>query len=228
MCGRFTLTADPPSLRAELGVEVPEDLTPRYNVAPTQPVLSVIASASGWKPALLNWGLIPFWSRDRAGAHQRINARAESLEQKSSFREAFAQRRCLIVADGFFEWKKEGKYKQPVLIRRPDGRALTFAGLWDRWFERPGEPVYTCTIVTTAASSLLRPVHDRMPVILEPAEREIWLSRTSSAVDLHGLLRPNEFSFEIIPVSGLVNSPSNDVPDVLLPVRWGTEQIRLI
>ena len=229
MCGRFTLTADPSSLRAELGIEIPENLAPRYNVAPSQPVLGIVAGRSGWKPAMLSWGLIPFWSRDRSGAHLRINARAESIEQKSSFREAFAQRRCLIVADGFFEWRREGKYKQPVLIRRADGRPFTFAGLWDRWFERPGEPVYTCTIVTTAASGLLRPVHDRMPVILEQGEREIWLNRTSSGVDLHALLRPNETSFEIIPVSGLVNSPKNDTPDVLLPVRYSPdEQIPLI
>ena len=229
MCGRFTLTADPPSLRAEFGIEMPEELAPRYNVAPSQPVLSIVSGKAGLKAALLNWGLIPFWSRDRSGAHQRINARAESLEQKSSFREAFARRRCLIVADGFFEWQREGKYKQPVLIRRADGRPFTFAGLWDRWFERPGEPVYTCTIVTTEASSLLRPIHDRMPVILEPDERAIWLNRESSGVDLHALLRPNDTLFEIIPVSGLVNSPKNDTPDVLLPVRYSPpEQLGLL
>ncbi len=219
MCGRFTLTADPATIRAEFGVEPPADLAPRYNIAPTQPVLGVVAGNSGRKTAMLEWGLIPYWSRDRGGAHQRINARGESLMQKPMFREAFAQRRCLIIATGFFEWRKEGKHKQPVLIRMPDGKPFAFAGLWDRWFERPGEPVYSCTIVTTAASSLLHPIHDRMPVILDEREREIWLNRTSAAADLQALLHPNEASFEVIPVSELVNSPKNDVPDVLFEAR---------
>lgn len=228
MCGRFTLTSDPPSLRAEFGIEVPAELPARYNVAPSQPVLGVVAGRSGWKPMMLDWGLIPFWSRDRSGAHQRINARAESLEQKSSFRDSFTKRRCLVIADGFFEWMRDGKYKQPMLIRRTDGRPFAFAGLWDRWFERPGEPVYTCTIVTTAASSLLRHVHDRMPVILEPHERDVWMKRTSTGLELRELLRPNETAFEIIPVSPLVNSPANESADVVLPVRFTAEQIRLI
>jgi putative SOS response-associated peptidase YedK len=218
MCGRFTLTADPPALHAEFGVDVPADLQPRYNIAPTQPVLGIVAGNSGWKAGMLDWGLIPFWSRDRGGASQRINARAESLLQKPMFRDSFAQRRCLIIADGFFEWVKEGKQKQPVLIKREDGRPFAFAGLWDRWFEEPGKPVYTCTIVTTAASPLLRPVHDRMPVILDPRERDVWLSRTSSIADLQALLRPNEEPFEIIPVTPLVNSVKNDGPEVITPL----------
>ena len=129
-----------------------------------------------------------------------------------------AQRRCLIIADGFFEWVKEGKHKQPVLIKREDGRPFAFAGLWDRWFEEPGKPVYTCTIVTTAASPLLRPVHDRMPVILDPRERDVWLNRTSSIDDLQALLRPNQEPFEIIPVTPLVNSAKNDGPEVIVPL----------
>ena len=218
MCGRFTLTADPPALHAEFGIDVPADLQPRYNIAPTQPVLGIVAGNSGWKAGMLEWGLIPFWSRDRGGASQRINARAESLLQKPMFRDSFAQRRCLIIADGFFEWVKEGKHKQPVLIKREDGRPFAFAGLWDRWFEEPGKPVYTCTIVTTAASPLLRPVHDRMPVILDPRERDVWLNRTSSIDDLQALLRPNQEPFEIIPVTPLVNSAKNDGPEVIVPL----------
>jgi putative SOS response-associated peptidase YedK len=218
MCGRFTLTADPPALHTEFGIEVPADLQPRYNIAPTQPVLGIVAGNSGWKAGMLEWGLIPFWSRDRGGASRRINARAESLLQKPMFRDSFAQRRCLIVADGFFEWVKEGKHKQPVLIKREDGRPFAFAGLWDRWFEEPGKPVYTCTIVTTAASPLLRPVHDRMPVILGPRERDVWLNRTSSIDDLQALLRPNQEPFEIIPVRPLVNSAKNDGPEVIVPL----------
>src|SRR5262245_63493023 len=111
MCGRFTLTADPPALHTEFGIDVPADLQPRYNIAPTQPVLGIVAGSSGWKAGMLDWGLIPFWSRDRGGASQRINARAETLLQKPTFRDSFTQRRCLIIADGFFEWVKDGKRK---------------------------------------------------------------------------------------------------------------------
>jgi putative SOS response-associated peptidase YedK len=218
MCGRFTLTADPAALHAEFGVEPPADLQPRYNIAPTQPVLGIVAGNTGWKAGMLEWGLIPFWSRDRGGASQRINARSETLLQKPTFRDSFVQRRCLIIADGFFEWVKDGKRKQPVLIKREDGRPFAFAGLWDRWFEEPGKPVYTCTIVTTSASPLLRPVHDRMPVILDPRERDVWLSRTSSIAELQALLRPNETPFEVIPVTPLVNSAKNDGPEVITPL----------
>src|SRR5262245_44049895 len=219
MCGRFTLTSDPPTLHAEFGIEAPADLPPRFNIAPTQPVLSVVNGPDGWKAATFSWGLIPFWSKDRSRAQKHINARAESLLERPAFREAFAQRRCLVIADGFFEWMKDGKIKQPVLIRRQDGRPFAFAGLWERWFERPGEPVYSCTIVTTAASSLLRPVHDRMPVILDPRERDVWLNAASDPRELQALLKPDETQFEVIPVSGLVNSPVNDIPEVLWPVQ---------
>ncbi|HSL69822.1 MAG TPA: SOS response-associated peptidase [Longimicrobiales bacterium] len=218
MCGRFTLTSDPPAIYAEFGINPPADWHPRYNIAPTQPVLAVIGSAEGLRVGRLSWGLVPYWSKDRADAHKRINARAESLLEKPSFRDAFARRRCLILADGFFEWARIGSRRQPMLIRRPDGRPFAFAGLWDRWKPPEGEPLYTCTIVTTDANPTVRPIHDRMPVILGTRERALWLDRESSPDKLQAMLQPSTMEFEVVPVSPLVNSPANDGPEVLQPL----------
>jgi putative SOS response-associated peptidase YedK len=219
MCGRFTLTSDPPSWHAEFGIELPADYRPRYNIAPTQPVLAIVAGKEGWRTATLSWGLVPFWARDRKDAAKRINARAESLLEKPIFREAFERHRCLIPVDGFYEWEKVGKQSRPLLIRRRDGRPFTLAGIWARWYEQPDTPLYTCSIITTRPGPSLGSIHDRTPVILEPHDRATWLDRAADPGRLQQLLASGpEDELEWFHVSTLVNSPANDLPECIQPL----------
>ena len=219
MCGRFTLSSESSDLHAEFGVDPPADYRPRYNIAPTQPVLAIVAGSSGWRTATLSWGLVPHWAKDRKEAGKRINARAESLLEKPIFRDAFQTHRCLIPADGFYEWQKEGKHSRPVLIKRQDGRPFTFAGIWARWFERPDEPLYSCSIITTRPNELVSRIHDRMPVIVEPRDRASWLDRSTDIQALQALLVPADAAaMESFPVSSLVNSPNNDTPECVRPL----------
>ncbi|MEX2283017.1 MAG: SOS response-associated peptidase [Gemmatimonadota bacterium] len=220
MCGRFTLTADPPALHAYFGIdELPPDYRPRYNIAPTQSVLAILRNARGWSAQPLVWGLVPHWSKERNSGAKRINARAETLLEKPSFREAFEHRRCLIIADGFYEWEKAGAHSRPILIRRLDGRPFTFAGIWERWQQAPGAALDTCAIVTTTPNPMLARIHDRMPVIISPRDREDWLSSDADPAALMALLKPApEEELEYFPVSAVVNSPANDSPDCIQPV----------
>jgi putative SOS response-associated peptidase YedK len=220
MCGRFTLTSDSHALHAEFGIEqIPPDYRPRYNIAPTQPVLAIVPDAQGWCARSLIWGLVPHWSKDRNSATRHINARAESLLEKRTFRAAFEQRRCLIIADGFFEWEKAGPYSRPVLIRRHDGRPFTFAGIWERWRPTADAAIETCAIITTEPNPLLSRIHDRMPVIIAPRDREAWLESDASVTDLTKLLRPYpDDELELVLVSALVNSPANDSVECIQPV----------
>ena len=219
MCGRFTLSSEASDLHAEFGIDPPADYRPRYNIAPTQPVLAIVAGSSGWRTATLSWGLVPHWAKDRKDAAKRINARAESLLDKAMFRDAFLRHRCLIPADGFYEWEKAGKHSRPVLIKRQDGRPFSFAGIWSRWYERPGEALYTCSIITTQPNALVARSHDRMPVILEPRDRALWLDPASEPAVLQALLVPfADEPLESFPVSALVNSPNNDSPECIQPL----------
>ncbi len=220
MCGRFTLTSDPPALHADFGIDVlPPDYRPRYNIAPTQSILAIVPDSVGWCARPLVWGLVPRWSKDGASGAKRINARAESLLEKPSFREAFDLRRCLILADGFYEWEKAGSYSRPNLIRRRDGRPFTFAGIWERWYKTPDTPIDSCAIVTTTPNALLERIHDRMPVIIPPRDREAWLAADAGRSELSLLLTPAPAEeLECFPVSSLVNSPVNDSPDCIQPV----------
>jgi putative SOS response-associated peptidase YedK len=214
MCGRFKLSADHTRLYEEFGIGgLPADYAPRYNIAPTQPVLSIITTPGGWEAMHLRWGLIPHWAKDASGSARRINARAESLSEKPAFREAFQRRRCLILADGFYEWTEVDGRRQPVHIRRRDGRPFAFAGLWEGWRSPGGEPLHTCTIVTTTPNDVLRTVHDRMPVILTRRTQEIWMDTDATPDHLQALLAPyTEHELEVFPVSPLVNSAANDLP----------------
>jgi putative SOS response-associated peptidase YedK len=219
MCGRFTLSSEPSDLHAEFGIDPPADYRPRYNIAPTQPVLAIVAGSGGWRTATLSWGLVPHWAKDRKDAAKRINARAESLLDKAIFREAFLQHRCLIPADGFYEWEKVGKHSRPVLIKRQDSRPFSFAGIWSRWYERPGEVLYTCSIITTQPNALVARIHDRMPVIVGPRDRALWLDPASEPAALQALLVPSaDAPLESYPVSTLVNSASNDSPECIQPL----------
>ena len=220
MCGRFTLTKPIPVL-AELFL-FPEtgEQEPRYNIAPTQAVAAIRAPGGPDRRelAFFRWGLIPSWADDPAIGNRLINARAETAAQKPAFRSAFRQRRCLVLADGFYEWQRLGTKKQPYYFRMRDGQPFAFAGLWERW-EDEGKPLETCTLLTTEANAVLRPIHERMPVILEPSSYNRWLDPACQQVDLlQPLLRPYRSEDMIgYPVSPLVNNPRNENPKCVEP-----------
>lgn len=218
MCGRYTLS-DPGQLVEELGVpDDPSVLAARYNIAPTQNVPAVCVDTEGArKLAPFRWGLIPFWAQDKSIGNRMINARSETAAEKPAFRNAFKKRRCLLLADGFYEWKKdrsaEGKpVKQPFHIHLVDQKPFTLAGLWEFWDKDPDDPTYSCTILTTRANDKVAELHDRMPVILEGAARDAWLAADTSREELQELMEPLASErIDFYPVSRIVNSPKNDV-----------------
>ena len=222
MCGRFTLFEPDKVLAKEFGVSAFAPRSPRYNIAPSQPVtaIRVTPTGSGREIVLLRWGLIPSWSKDPAIGNRLINARAETASEKPSFRNAFRRHRCLIPTNGFYEWQQLERGKQPYFIRMRDGMIFAFAGLWDRW-ESPDEGIIeTCTILTTAANTVLAPIHDRMPVILPPGEYARWLDTALQDPEtLTPLLVP--FPPEemlAFPVSPRVNVPSTDDERCIAPL----------
>jgi putative SOS response-associated peptidase YedK len=222
MCGRFTLFEPDKILAREFGVSGIPLLSPRYNIAPSQPVAAVRAAPAGTgrELALLRWGLIPSWSKDPAIGNRLINARAETASQKPSFRNAFKRHRCLIPASGFYEWQRRELRKQPFYIRMHDGRPFAFAGLWDRWESPDKGVIETCTILTTATNALLAPIHDRMPVILPPGKYDQWLDPAFQDPDsLAPLLVPfPPEDMVAFPVSPRVNAPSTDDEGCIAPL----------
>jgi putative SOS response-associated peptidase YedK len=219
MCGRYTLTTPPDVLARAFCVPSVPPLPPRYNVAPTQPVL-IVRKAADREAELARWGLIPSWAADPSIGNRLINARAETVADKPSFRAAFRQRRCLVPATGLYEWQKQGKYKQPYHVRRKDGEPFAFAGLWERWQEPGGEPIDSCTILTTEANDLMRPLHDRMPVILAPVDYDRWLDQgRHDREELCSLLAPCPSELLVaFPVSSYVSNAKNEGPKCLEPV----------
>ncbi len=226
MCGRYTLT-HPAAALAELLAEeaglATRELPPRFNIAPTQVVPIVRRRADGRREAaLLRWGLVPAGAEDPAIGSRLINARAETVETKPAFRQSFAERRCLVPADGFYEWRAEGQKRQPILIRLPGGKPFAFAGLWSSWRPRRGggAALETFTILTTEPSAVVAPIHDRMPLLLEPAQHEMWLAAPAAEVAdwLRGL-RPSTLPLETLPVSPRVNSPKLDDPSCVEPLE---------
>ncbi len=212
MCGRYTLTIDPADLQDMLKLgELPPELHPRYNIAPTQPV-PVVTSADDRKVELFQWGLIPSWSKDPAIGSRMINARAETLAEKPAYRVPFARKRCLILADGFFEWKQADKSKRPFFIQLKSREPFAFAGLWDHWTAPTGEAKRTCTIITCEPNELMSELHNRMPVILDKPAMWEWLDPDATPVGLHALLVPYAKPMTAYPVSRLVNQPANDSP----------------
>lgn len=216
MCGRYTVS-NPGEI---LGHDQEPEMAARYNVAPTQAAPVVVAGEDGSRRlASMRWGLVPYWAKDPEIGHRAINARSETVPEKPTFRDSFARRRCLVAADGFFEWQKVPGGKQPYLIRLEAGAPFAFAGLWDRWRGSQGRVLETFTILTTTPNSLVAPIHDRMPVILGPAARDRWLDRAVDPKLLDEILRPYPASaMEAVPVSDLVNSPANDSLACLRPV----------
>lgn len=222
MCGRFTQTAGVEALRKRFGFEQPAfDLTPRYNLAPTQDAPAVLQREGRRQLALLRWGLIPRWAKDPKIGHQLINARAETAAEKPSFRDSFSKRRCLVLADGFYEWKPvSAKLKWPMRVALKTREPFAFAGLWDEWTAPDGKVLTTFTILTTEAPPSLRGIHDRAPVILTPASEAAWLEPGAKPEALAPLLvPPPDGLLEAYPVSPLVNSPKSDVPDCIQPAR---------
>jgi putative SOS response-associated peptidase YedK len=222
MCGRFTLTIDPTHLQEAFPwAVIPDDFTPRYNIAPSQ-LVAVIPNTGDKTLAMYRWGLIPSWSKDPSIGDKMINARAESLAEKPSFRNAYRRRRCLIIADGFYEWKQEPgmKSKQPMFIRMKNGLPFAFAGLWEIWKSPNGSEIRSCTIITTSPNTLLEPIHNRMPVILPPSFFERWLvPEERHPEQLADLLVPYDATEMVVfPVSRMVNSPQYDSAELIQPV----------
>jgi putative SOS response-associated peptidase YedK len=222
MCGRYTLTT-PGEIIAEIfDLSAPPELPARYNVAPTQEVAAVRVEEPGGERrlVLLRWGLVPHWADDPAIGNRMINARAESAAEKPAFRTSFKKKRCLVPADGFYEWQKvEGGKKQPWYFRLGSGEPFAFAGLWASWHKGGGDPIESCTLLTTEANDLVRKVHPRMPVILAPEHYDLWLD---PAVDDRERLEAVLGTFDparmiAVPVSTRVNSPANDDPSVIEP-----------
>ncbi len=216
MCGRFTLKR-PEQVRFErIDFSVFEDLIPRYNIAPSQNILTVVQRGSNREATLLQWGLIPSWSNEPKGI---INARVETIDEKPSFKESFQRRRCLIIADGFYEWERFGKISQPYYFQMKDEAPFAFAGIWDRW-RVDNRSITSCAIITTTANELLAKIHHRMPVILGTESFDLWLNEESRSADLKDLLTPYPADLMMShAVSYEVNDTKTDDERLLRPVE---------
>ncbi|MGH8681997.1 MAG: SOS response-associated peptidase [Burkholderiales bacterium] len=217
MCGRYVLTSPGEAIAEHFHLADIPAYPPRYNIAPTQTALVVRETPAGRREAVgLRWGLVPFWAKAPSIGSRLINARAEGLADKPAFRAAFRRRRCLVPADGFFEWRAlAGRRKQPYYVRLASGEPFAMAGLWEQWRPPEGDAIATFTIVTTAANAALRALHDRMPVIVASADYDEWLSSPNPSALLGS---PAGAAFEIVPIGTRVNDVRNDDPDVLQPL----------
>lgn len=221
MCGRFSLSASPAELATLFDLDNFPELPARFNIAPTQPVAVVRQAHDSTRRevTLMRWGLIPSWAKDISIGSRMINARAETVAEKPSFRAAFKRRRCLIPASGFFEWQKRADRKQPYFIGMEEQGPFALAGLWEYWEGADGSALETTTILTTTPNDLVKPLHNRMPVILHPQDFSDWLNPSTRADFLMHLLRPYPAADMIAyPVSTLVNSPANDRPECVEPL----------
>jgi putative SOS response-associated peptidase YedK len=224
MCGRYVIRAPVSQLATMFDLMDVPLLTPRYNVAPTQMVPAVRLKPGTKKRELvmLKWGLIPAWAKDAAIGSQMIMARADTVADKPAFRDAFRRRRCLIVADGFYEWQKTNGKKQPYFIGLKDQNPFAFAGLWEQWKNPEDDVVESCALITTDANDIVRPIHDRMPVILQPKDYETWLDlENQDTMALQKLLQPYPGeAMMAYPVSPFVNNPRNEASRCVDP-QWG-------
>lgn len=223
MCGRFTLFEPNESLAGIFGVSAAQLPGPRYNVAPSQPVAVVRISPGAERRrelVMLRWGLVPSWAKDPSIGDRWINARGETVPEKPAFRGAWKSRRCLVPANGFYEWQRRNGKKQPWYVRMRDGSPFAIAGLWERREDPSGGALETCALITTEANALLATIHGRMPVILAPADFDRWLSSPAEeASRLRSLLRPYPAGeMEAFEIGLRVNNPGNDAPDLIEPV----------
>jgi len=223
MCGRYALAQEYEALKIRFGFA--DDVRafafrPRYNIAPSQ-LNPVIIGDDEKKLRLMRWGLVPHWAKDISIGNKLINARSETAAEKPSFRDSFRNRRCLVPATGFFEWKKlpEGNRKQPMLIRVTDQEIFAFAGLWSSWSDLSGKEIVTYAILTTEANEVLKPIHNRMPVIFRQEDEDKWLGTSSDSAHLIDLMCPYPSEYiNASPISTVVNSPENDVPECVIPI----------
>lgn len=218
MCGRFALYSPAGVIRKEFSLSAEPEVSARYNLAPGQELLAIIHSGAAPVAENFRWGLVPFWAKDPAIGNRMINARAETVAEKPSFRQAYKRRRCLIPADGFYEWQAAAGGKQPWYIRAKEPALLAFAGLWESWEDADKNILKTCTIITTVANDFVRRLHARMPVMLNEAERQLWLAADTSAEDLQQLLTGAGMPLLTADaVSRKVNNPVNDEPGLIEP-----------
>lgn len=229
MCGRYAITSPLEAIIEAFAVkEVRSNLQPRYNAAPSQNLPVIRSGRAGRELSLMHWGLVPSWSKGPDSRYSMINARAETVASKPAYREPFRSRRCLVPTDGFYEWKKASDGKQPYFITLSAGGPFAFAGLWDHWSGPEGEEMTSFTIIVTAANDCVRPIHDRMPVILPPEDYESWLGErgTPSRTKLAIMLRPYPAEgMRAFAVSRDVNSPANDSPELLQQVGEGQSRL---
>jgi putative SOS response-associated peptidase YedK len=220
MCGRFAQIEPLSNIIKTFFIdELFSDLVPSYNIAPGSRILSVLLKGGKRHLVDFQWGLIPYWAKDASMARQLINARAETLLEKPSFRKAFTSRRCLIVASGFYEWKKKGRMKIPYYIRIASGTSFTFAGLYETWVSNDGVEHPTCTIITTEPNNTMKDIHNRMPVMIAPGQEGSWLDVSVPAEKASNLLVPYpDNDMVAFPVTPLVNSPAFNSPDCIVPV----------
>jgi putative SOS response-associated peptidase YedK len=211
MCGRFALSTEENELedRFQFTLDIP--IAKRYNISPTQSILALTVEQDKRKANLFRWGLVPFWAKDLKIGNKLINARSETLHEKPSFRHLIKRKRCLILSNGFFEWKKEGNQKQPYYIQVDHGKPFSFAGLWDTWSNN-GEQISTCTIITTTPNAVMKELHHRMPVIFDEEGEKAWLDeKLTDTPYLQSLMIPYASEkMNIYPVSNNVNNPRND------------------
>ena len=218
MCGRYTIIAKAEKIEKRFNVEVPESYAPRYNAAPTQ-ILPVITNESPGGLSFFNWGLIPQWAKNKSISSKLINARSETLAEKASFKNALKQRRCLVISDSFYEWKRSSKKsKVPYRILLDTKELFAFAGLWEAYEDENQHMVHTFTIITTTANSLISKIHDRMPVILDSESEQAWLSSEVSPEHHLSLLKPYpEQNMNHYTISPMVNNVNNDNPQLIIP-----------
>jgi putative SOS response-associated peptidase YedK len=219
MCGRYSLTATAAEVVEHFQLLRPVKFQPSYNIAPAQKILTIVELDDQSRKAVnLFWGLVPSWAKDSKNSSHLINARAETVREKPSFRSAFKQRRCLIPASGFYEWAKNADSKQAFHIHRSDQQLFAFAGLWEQW-QHETETLYSCTLITTAATELMQPIHDRMPVIIPPEHYHPWLDKTAAAEQAFKLLDNQTYAqMTATPISDWVNNPRHDDERCIQPL----------
>lgn len=223
MCGRFTLFAPYYEIIERFDIEVAfaeSDYIPSYNIAPSQQVVAIINDGKRNRLGHLRWGLIPPWAKDEKIGYKMINARAETVAEKPSFRKAFSKKRCIIPADSFYEWQKQNGEKIPMRIKLKNDELFAIAGLWETWQSPDGKLLHTCTAITTEPNELMKPIHDRMPVILKREDEAAWLDPLNSDIHFLGnMLKPfDEAQMDAYSVSSAVNSPKNNEESLILPV----------